>query len=103
MNIARFALSITLLASVASISAHEGCQHASESVETTTVAATTSIADIVKQATEDFNLTDAEITELTARLEAAGEDADVAAIVAEIRTENSVTTEQKTAEVTELI
>lgn len=88
MNITRFTLSIALLFSVNYITAHEGCEHKAVSAEITSVE-TVSLQDIVKQAVEDFDLTNDEVTELTARLEATGENADVAAIVAEIRTENA--------------
>jgi len=102
MNITRFALSIALLFSVASASAESTCSHdcTHSSVSTDKVC---SIDAVIAQATEDFNLTDAEATSLRTRLET-DENADIAAIVAEIRTQISeATAEQKTAEVTELI
>ncbi len=110
MNIARFTLSIVLLTSVASMSAHEevttttcehGCDHSSTPVD---ASKTVSIDTTIEQAVKDFELTDAEATELRTRLEAAGEDADVAVIVAEIRTENSAAeVKQEEVAATELI
>lgn len=103
MNITRLALSITLLTSVASLSAHE---------EVTPTATTcdhtcnhTPVADKVKQAIQDFDLTEDEAAELTKYLEETQtDDLDIAAIIAEMRTECSATTEQQeTAATTDLI
>jgi hypothetical protein len=100
MNITRLTLSVTLLLSVAAISAHNevtstpcshGCEHhvSVPAVETEVapeaVVKTVSVDDLVETAKNDFNLNEAEVTELRARLEA-DITADIAAIVAEIRT-----------------
>jgi hypothetical protein len=118
MNITRLTLSVTLLLSVAAISAHDevtstpcshGCEHhvsvPAVETEVTLEAAvkTVSVDDLVETATNDFNLTATEVAELRTRLEA-DLSADIATIVAEIRTA-AVEAEaaQKAAEVAEVM
>ncbi len=111
MNITRLTLSIALLSSAAAFANSEvvettcsaDCTH--ESSVVAEVAQETSIDDIVRQAELDFDLTDTESVELRSRLDQEGVNADVATIVADIRTKNSEATavEEKAAEVAEVM
>lgn len=108
MNITRYTLSAALLLSVASASAHDevtntpcshGCTHSSVTVEAVEAVKTVSIDEVLEAAQKDFDLTDAEVAQLRTRLEA-NQDADIAAIVAEIRTAQAdAQAAEKTAEV----